>query len=150
MNSALNYYEILECSPSATFEELKKSYQRLVKQNHPDKLSPISLSESTDVNVTNSDRFLLIDEAWKVLRDTQQRKIYDSSRLQLEINQNSVIYAEITLESLYFNEDSVAYYLCRCGDHFQIHKDDFNESELGEEVLFECSECSNNILVKVT
>lgn len=33
----LNFYEVLEISSTATPEEIKKSFQRLIKLEHPDK-----------------------------------------------------------------------------------------------------------------
>lgn len=35
----LKYYKVLEVKPSATFDEIRKSYKRLMMQYHPDKFS---------------------------------------------------------------------------------------------------------------
>ncbi len=35
-NQEMKYYQILEVSPTASFEEIKKSYRRLMKMYHPD------------------------------------------------------------------------------------------------------------------
>ncbi|HDN80083.1 MAG TPA: VWA domain-containing protein [Chloroflexi bacterium] len=62
-----DYYEILEVSPFATQEEIKKAYKRLVKKYHP------------DVNRAAGTAYLFrrLQEAYEVLSDPQQRQKYD-------------------------------------------------------------------------
>ena len=66
-----NYYEILEVHPKASQEIIKKAYQTLAKKYHPDtsQLSyDISLKKMTELN-----------EAYKVLSNSQKRQEYDKS-----------------------------------------------------------------------
>lgn len=65
-----NLYRILNCSETASFQELKKSYQSLALQYHPDK------SQHSQVN--GSEKFVRINHAWKVLSDARLREQYDS------------------------------------------------------------------------
>ena len=60
----MNYYEILNVSQSATYEEIKRAYHKLARINHPDK------------NGKKED-FQKIQEAYQVLSDEEHRKNYD-------------------------------------------------------------------------
>ncbi|XP_022914609.2 DPH4 homolog [Onthophagus taurus] len=127
----MNYYTILECSPTSTFEDLKKNYQRLIKVYHPDK------------GEENPEEFVKINEAWSTLKDDKLRKQYDAEILHKNLNDKPLIYAEINFKDLHF-ENEEANFNCRCGDNITIY---LNEIEDGES-LFECNECSNCILIK--
>lgn len=63
-----NYYEILGVSPSATSEEIKKSFRNLALKYHPDKNRNSEESKQ---------KFMKIVEAYEVLSDEQARKSYD-------------------------------------------------------------------------
>ena len=70
MNSK-DYYKILEVTPAATALEIKRSYRRLALKYHPDKnwgnkLYEVKLQE--------------INEAYRVLSNTQKRTDYNYSR----------------------------------------------------------------------
>lgn len=62
-------YTILCCNETASFQELKKSYQTLALQYHPDK------SESTQ---NGSEKFVKIHRAWTILSDMRLRQQYDA------------------------------------------------------------------------
>lgn len=68
-----NHYETLDISPTATLQEIKQAYRRLVKKFHPD-----SLSETSD-----RQKIIEINAAYEVLGDPQQRKSYDQQLLNL-------------------------------------------------------------------
>ena len=63
-----NYYQILDLEPTASPEEVKKSYRKLAKVWHPDRNnnSPESVS-----------RFKLISEAYEILSNKRTREDYD-------------------------------------------------------------------------
>ncbi|NER39169.1 MAG: J domain-containing protein [Oscillatoria sp. SIO1A7] len=67
-----NYYEILRVSPTATQDEIKQAYRRLVKVFHPD-----SNRETADREKT-----VRINAAYEVLGDRQKRQGYDRKRRQ--------------------------------------------------------------------
>lgn len=61
-----SYYEILGIDQSASRNEIKRKFRDLSLNLHPDK-----------TNGTTTEEFKLIQEAWKVLRDENQRQNYD-------------------------------------------------------------------------
>ncbi|EKD17178.1 uncharacterized protein L3040_005397 [Drepanopeziza brunnea f. sp. 'multigermtubi'] len=63
-----DYYLILEVKPTATLEEITKSYKRLALQCHPDR--------SKESNATAA--FQLLGEAYETLKDENKRRAYDS------------------------------------------------------------------------
>ena len=65
----IDYYEILEIKPNATPEIIKKQFRKLSLKYHPDKNKEI-----------NSEKFILIKEAYDILIDTDKRNIYDYQR----------------------------------------------------------------------
>ena len=66
-----DYYELLDVSPNADATELKQAYYRQAKIYHPDR------------NVGNEaaeERFKLIAEAYRILGDETERRLYDEAR----------------------------------------------------------------------
>jgi curved DNA-binding protein CbpA len=66
-----DYYKILEVTPLATQQEIKKSFRRLALKYHPDKNEGDHLSAAL---------FREIQEAWEVLADPKQREEYNYKR----------------------------------------------------------------------
>lgn len=66
-----DYYKILEVTPLASHQEIKRSFRRLALKYHPDKNAGDHLSEAL---------FREIQEAWEVLSDPKQREEYNYKR----------------------------------------------------------------------
>lgn len=136
MSTFSDYYKILECDSNASLSELKRKYQELILIYHPDK--------QTD----KSEHFLLIDEAWKVLRDPEQRRIYDARLLQTHFNEQPLLFDTLTLSDLEEHQDAnlgiIYSYPCRCGGTYKISPSDISSGEC----LVNCEECSLLILVR--
>jgi len=62
-----NYYNILELSPTATTQEIKRAYRRLARKYHPDRAE----------DSIASDRMAEINEAYDVLSHTDRRAKYN-------------------------------------------------------------------------
>lgn len=65
-----DYYEILEVSPQASQEEIKRAYRKLAHRFHPDRNKSPGAEE----------RFKAINEAYEALRDPGRRAAYDRIR----------------------------------------------------------------------
>ena len=66
--SKRDYYEVLEVTRTATYEEIKKSYRKKAIQHHPDKNPGDKAAE---------EKFKEAAEAYEVLSDENKRKRYD-------------------------------------------------------------------------
>lgn len=65
----MDYYAILNVSPDADTEEVKRAFRRLAQQFHPDIAGEGS-----------RERFQQIRQAYQVLSDPEQRRQYDAQR----------------------------------------------------------------------
>ena len=66
----LDYYTILELTPTATAEDLRLAFRRLAKLWHPDRIGG------------NARRFSAVREAYGVLSEPTRRKLFDRERLR--------------------------------------------------------------------
>lgn len=69
------YYVILEAERDVDDDTLKKNYRKLALKWHPDK----NISNEEDAK----QKFQLIQQAWEVLSDPQERAWYDKHRDQI-------------------------------------------------------------------
>ena len=68
----MNYYELLGISKDATKQDIKKAYRKAAFRYHPDR-NPVEMKDESEY------KFKKISEAYQVLSDPLQRKIYDCS-----------------------------------------------------------------------
>ncbi|KAH8233020.1 hypothetical protein KR026_003221 [Drosophila bipectinata] len=87
------YYEELGVQRSATDGDIKTAYRKMALRWHPDK-NPDCLAEAKE-------RFQLIQQAYEVLSDPQERSWYDNHREQILRGKNSE-YAENCLDVFEF------------------------------------------------
>ncbi|XP_019375063.1 PREDICTED: dnaJ homolog subfamily C member 24 isoform X2 [Gavialis gangeticus] len=107
-----DWYDILGAKPSDCLTELKRKYQKLVLLYHPDKQSADVPAGEVEERVQ---RFIEIDQAWKILGNEETKKEYDLQR----------------------RDEQCYTFLCRCGGKYTISK---NETE--EVSLVCCDTCS--------
>lgn len=69
--SLKDYYTILEVTPVATLQEIKRSFRKLALKYHPDKNDGDQLSAA---------RFVEIQEAYEILSDPKRREAYNYER----------------------------------------------------------------------
>jgi len=64
-----NLYNILGVSPTASLEDIKKSYRSLAMRHHPDR----------NAHPASTTRFNAIKSAYELLSDPKQRAAYDQT-----------------------------------------------------------------------
>lgn len=67
-----DYYAIMGLSPSATSDDIKRTYRKLARKYHPD------VSQETNAE----EKFKEVGEAYEVLKDPEKRRAYDQLRTQ--------------------------------------------------------------------
>ncbi|XP_013404670.1 DPH4 homolog [Lingula anatina] len=132
-----DFYKILSCEPDDSIEDLKRSYQKLILECHPDKLSSKQLSQ--EEHTVALQRFLQVDRAWKTLSDENLRKDYNARLKEWQFAQKFPIHDSVCLEDFDYNEELEAHtYPCRCGDVFIL---DQTSVDLGVDTVC-CESCS--------
>jgi len=59
----VDYYTILEITPSATHDEVKRAYRKMAKKYHPDKLIDLG----ADVKAAGKEKFMKVQEAYDII-----------------------------------------------------------------------------------
>lgn len=126
-------YEILECDPSSSQEEIRRMYMKLALQYHPDKTS-----------ASDSSLFLRLQFAWETLGDPDTRKEYDIRWKERCLVQDFPIHEEVLFSDFDFNvTDRVYTYPCKCGDDFSVNETD---AKFHYDIIC-CKSCSLTIKV---
>ncbi|KAH8552473.1 DnaJ domain-containing protein [Umbelopsis sp. PMI_123] len=69
----MDYYRILEVESTATEQDIRKAYKKLALKWHPDK---------NPNNTEAAEKFKEICQAYEILSDPEQRRLYDSRGTQ--------------------------------------------------------------------
>uniref|UniRef100_A0A8D1LGY3 DnaJ heat shock protein family (Hsp40) member C24 n=1 Tax=Sus scrofa TaxID=9823 RepID=A0A8D1LGY3_PIG len=72
-----DWYSILGADPSASVSDLKQKYQKLILMYHPDKQSADVPAGTVEECIQ---KFIEIDQAWKILGNEETKKEYDLQR----------------------------------------------------------------------
>ena len=122
------------------FSELKKNYQELLLKHHPDKNGG-----------KESETFLAVDRAWKILGNEKQRAVYDAelSNAKLEQEQDAAVWKTVSLSELELDND-IHFLKCRCGGAYQVDSQEIDDvkADGDKDILIDCDTCSLNILVE--
>ncbi|XP_035405892.1 dnaJ homolog subfamily C member 24 isoform X2 [Anser cygnoides] len=130
-----DWYKILGAKPSDSPGELKRKYQRLALLYHPDKQKADVPAGEVEERVQ---RFIEIDQAWKILGNEETKKEYDLQQREDNLTKEWPLHAQVYLEDMSWNEDEQCYTLsCRCGGNYAV-----SESETKDVSLVCCDTCS--------
>ncbi|XP_004851654.1 dnaJ homolog subfamily C member 24 isoform X2 [Heterocephalus glaber] len=132
---AKDWYGILGAEPSANVSELKQKYQKLILMYHPDKQSTAASAGTPEECLQ---KFIEVDQAWKILGNEAARKEYDLQRHEDELRSMGPIDAQMYLEEMSWNEGNRSFSLsCRCGGRYVV-----SEQEAAATSLVPCDTCS--------
>ncbi len=111
-----NLYDDLELDRLANPEDIKAAFRRMALNYHPDKTCS-----------TSTDQFLRARESWEVLGDEGKRRVYDEKLKQRDPPDH--VWQEVRWDDLLMSEEDgnpgMRYYWpCRCGDSFEVEKED--------------------------
>jgi len=73
----MNYYDILEVAPDASYEVIRASYKALSKKYHPDNYGD------------NGEMMRKINEAFDILSDSKKRSAYDIKEKNINTNEEN-------------------------------------------------------------
>ncbi|XP_039605501.1 dnaJ homolog subfamily C member 24 isoform X2 [Polypterus senegalus] len=137
-----DWYKILDASPSSNLQELKQQYQKMILLYHPDKQSPDVPSGEAEQRVQ---RFIEVDQAWKILGNEETKKAYDLQRHAAELKQSWPVDACISVEDMTWDNDLQSYvFECRCGGEYHLYNDEIEEND----TVICCNTCSLSIEVQ--
>lgn len=141
-STSSTHYKVLGVEPTASYEEIKVAYHKLVRKSHPDKQPQKQLKLQNESQGSTTD-FKRLQLAWETLRSEEQRQAYDSDLQQDELRRKSRSHGaiKITLEDLEEaiveeNGESVYVYDCRCGEEVFI-----SEWDKQQDILVDCEGC---------
>uniref|UniRef100_A0A8C3K6K9 DnaJ heat shock protein family (Hsp40) member C24 n=1 Tax=Calidris pygmaea TaxID=425635 RepID=A0A8C3K6K9_9CHAR len=110
-----DWYKILGAKPSDSPAELKRKYQKLALLYHPDKQKADVPAGEVEERVQ---RFIEIDQAWKILGNEETKKEYDLQQREDSLTKEWPLHAQIYLEDMSWNEGMSALPLvpraCQC------------------------------------
>nr|XP_017201218.2 dnaJ homolog subfamily C member 24 isoform X2 [Oryctolagus cuniculus] len=109
-----DWYSILGADPSENVSDLKQKYQKLILKYHPDK-------QSTDVPAGTVEeclqKFIEVDQAWKILGNEETKKEYDLQRHEDDLRNVGPVDAQVYLEEMSWNEGHIFNALYSDNDH---------------------------------
>jgi diphthamide biosynthesis protein 4 len=161
--SCLSHYDILQVPSTASWEDIKASYQKLARQLHPDKREKKKQNnDNNNNNATNqedqneghdnidndNDEFLALQKAWECLRDDALRKDYD---LELATTSHKTMQSKSLATSLeddweLIEEEDTGdlfyVFTCRCGEEIWLSEQQQQQHSSTKQVV-PCTGCSN-------
>jgi DnaJ-class molecular chaperone len=150
------HYQVLGVSPEATHEEIKNAFHRLARQCHPDKSSSSSSSSSNSLSTMSVESFRQIQQAWEILRDERQRKVYNDQLHHLAMKEKAKRGGVVRLQWKELEQaqdeetgEVIHVYDCRCGEEIVVESsssdssspDDTSPPTTATEISIECPGC---------
>ncbi len=124
-----NLYDDLELDRLANPEEIKVAFRRMALNHHPDKTTYKEEVKMKSCSIP-TDQFLRAREAWEVLGNECKRRAYDEKLKQHDPPDH--VWQEVRWDNLLMSEEEEEdrnpgmryYWPCRCGEYFEIEKED--------------------------
>lgn len=108
-----SHYEVLGVRVNATYQQIKNAFNRKALQYHPDKQVKQQQTTQSQQQQQHQNNFLLIQEAYSVLKDVAKRNQYDLQRQSIENHQKQreepLIYEEVDLDDMDYDEADESY-----------------------------------------
>uniref|UniRef100_A0A803J562 Elongator acetyltransferase complex subunit 4 n=1 Tax=Xenopus tropicalis TaxID=8364 RepID=A0A803J562_XENTR len=129
-----DWYSILGAKPSDTQAEVKQKYQKLALLYHPDKQSADMMAGQAG---EGAQRFIEINQAWKILGNEEAKKAYDLQQ-RAELTKMWPVDNQVHWEDLSWDPETMVYsFPCRCGGSYAM-----TESDRKDVSLVNCDSCS--------
>lgn len=117
-----DFYSVLKLNRSADAHEIRRNYQTLAKQYHPDKL-PVSCT--AEDRASASQQFQKICQAYETLSNEELRKSYDDSTKARSLTQDFPLSGTVDLDEMAFENATSSYSSpCRCGGDYVISEEE--------------------------
>ncbi|XP_058832125.1 dnaJ homolog subfamily C member 24-like [Topomyia yanbarensis] len=143
-STEMSHYQVLQVAPNASLEEIRKAYQSLALRLHPDKAR--HADDTIDEEGVIVD-FVRIDEAWKVLRDVESRRVYDAELMQHTCREEYFVNEILTEKDFTYDPtEGYRYHTCRCGGLYILPEEELASEE---SCYLSCDECSLVVQVDV-
>jgi diphthamide biosynthesis protein 4 len=129
------HYQVLDVPVTASLEDIRRSYQRLLLVTHPDK------------NGGEDRGFTQLQDAWKTLSDGKLRADYDGAlmRERLVAQREQTAHIHCRAEDMGWDEESGTLSMpCRCGGSFTV-----SEDVDASACVVSCSLCSYKLSVEL-
>lgn len=121
------FYEVLDAESPDSSDTIRKRYLQKVSTCHP------------DMPQGNQELFLQIQNAYEILSDSSNRKIYDSWLSNTKVSGNKVLPYEFDLDECDFDENTNEYiYKCRCAANVRF----LDELDFTVVHYLRCQSCS--------
>ena len=124
----MDAYEVLGVREDADTDELRRAYQQLARQYHPDRARPSGEASTAD---DANDAFRRVQDAWELVRDPDGRRRYDAERRAEALQDLGSRATEVDLGEMDYAEDDagagVWRYDCRCGDAFVVTEEQLTD-----------------------
>ncbi|VDK77279.1 unnamed protein product [Litomosoides sigmodontis] len=119
-----NYYDVLGCSPVASYSELKEAYFFKLRTSHPDKGG-------------SSSALFLVTKAWSILKDKNTRQDYNNwLREQILRKNQGIVGQQVVINNAVERIEE----FCSCGGEFVLNKADIDR--IINSAYFDCPNCS--------
>ncbi|KAL6929168.1 hypothetical protein ACO0SA_002508 [Hanseniaspora valbyensis] len=153
--SLLNYFEILDVNEYSSLDVIKKNYKKKLLENHPDKNNELKDTLITIDQLKQA--YYILSNYKSKLKYIEELKLGENKTNKSISNENEISLENFTQE---YDKDNDIYEWhlncprCHCEKGYSINEnlleDNFNEQDNIQEVVINCSMCSQWLKVQYT